>query len=129
MIFIISIFVIAIIILFYKELFLISFDEEHAKASGIAVKGFHFIFIIMVALVIACFDENCRDSACVISYDIAGCSQLFALPKGLNKRFFIPLFLVKLLFSVDYHFLLSRFGSRGNDCHDCSVHFNLIDFI
>ena len=40
-------------ILFYKELFLISFDEEHAKASGIPVKGIHFIFIIMVALVIA----------------------------------------------------------------------------
>ena len=53
MIVIISIFVIAIIILLYKELFLISFDEEHAKASGIPVKGFHLIFIIMVALVIA----------------------------------------------------------------------------
>ena len=53
MVLIISIFVIAIIFLFYKELFLISFDEEHAKASGIPVKGFHLIFIIMVALVIA----------------------------------------------------------------------------
>ena len=53
MILIISIFVIAIILLFYKELFLISFDEEHAKASGIPVKGLHLIFIIMVALVIA----------------------------------------------------------------------------
>ena len=53
MVLIISIFVIAIILLFYKELFLISFDEEHAKASGIPAKGFHFIFIIMVALVIA----------------------------------------------------------------------------
>ena len=42
-----------LLLLFYKELFLISFDEEHAKASGIPVKGFHFIFIIMVALVIA----------------------------------------------------------------------------
>ncbi len=53
MVLIISLFVIAIIFLFYKELFLISFDEEHAKASGIPVKGFHLIFIIMVALVIA----------------------------------------------------------------------------
>ena len=50
---IISIFVIAIIIMLYKELFFISFDEEHAKASGIPVKGFHLLFIIMVALVIA----------------------------------------------------------------------------
>lgn len=50
---IISVFVIALVILLYKELFLLSFDEEHAKASGIAAKSVHFIFIIMVALVIA----------------------------------------------------------------------------
>ena len=41
------------VILLYKELFLLSFDEEHAKASGIAAKSIHFIFIVMVALVIA----------------------------------------------------------------------------
>jgi zinc transport system permease protein len=52
-IFIISIFVILLVILLYKELFLLSFDEEHAKASGIAAKSIHFIFIVMVALVIA----------------------------------------------------------------------------
>jgi zinc transport system permease protein len=50
---IISVFVIALVLLLYKELFLLSFDEEHAKASGIAAKSVHFIFIIMVALVIA----------------------------------------------------------------------------
>lgn len=50
---IISIFVIILVFLLYKELFLLSFDEEHAKASGIAVKSIHFVFIIMVALVIA----------------------------------------------------------------------------
>ncbi|PLR93845.1 metal ABC transporter permease [Bacillus sp. T33-2] len=49
----ISIFVIVVIILLYKELFLLSFDEEHARATGIAAKSLHFIFIIMVALVIA----------------------------------------------------------------------------
>ncbi|MEO2074477.1 MAG: metal ABC transporter permease [Bacillus sp. (in: firmicutes)] len=49
----ISILVILVIILLYKELFLLSFDEEHAKASGIAAKSIHFIFIVMVALVIA----------------------------------------------------------------------------
>jgi zinc transport system permease protein len=52
-IFVISIMVILVIILLYKELFLLSFDEEHAKASGIAAKSIHFIFIVMVALVIA----------------------------------------------------------------------------
>jgi zinc transport system permease protein len=52
-IFIISLLVILLIFLLYKELFLLSFDEEHAKASGIAAKSVHFIFILMVALVIA----------------------------------------------------------------------------
>lgn len=50
---IISIVVVAFVVLLYKELFLLSFDEEHAKASGIAVKSLHFFFIILVALVIA----------------------------------------------------------------------------
>lgn len=50
---VISILVIVVIILLYKELFLLSFDEEHAKASGIPAKSIHFIFIVMVALVIA----------------------------------------------------------------------------
>ncbi|KQU59571.1 metal ABC transporter permease [Rossellomorea marisflavi] len=50
---IISVVVITVIFLLYKELFLLSFDEEHAKASGIPAKAIHFIFMIMVALVIA----------------------------------------------------------------------------
>ncbi|KAF0818364.1 MULTISPECIES: metal ABC transporter permease [unclassified Cytobacillus] len=50
---IISVLVIVLVVLLYKELFLLSFDEEHAKASGIAAKSVHFIFIVMVALVIA----------------------------------------------------------------------------
>ena len=50
---IISMIVVAFITLLYKELFLLSFDEEHAKASGIAVKSLHFFFIVLVALVIA----------------------------------------------------------------------------
>ncbi|MBN6888890.1 zinc transport system permease protein [Cytobacillus horneckiae] len=53
LILIISIVIIATIIILYKELFLLSFDEEHAKASGIPAKTVHFIFIVMVALVIA----------------------------------------------------------------------------
>ncbi|MGM9923411.1 MAG: metal ABC transporter permease [Bacillus sp. (in: firmicutes)] len=49
----VAVIVIAIIIFLYKELFLLSFDEDHAKASGIPAKYIHFVFIILVALVIA----------------------------------------------------------------------------
>ncbi|WP_027407822.1 metal ABC transporter permease [Anoxybacteroides tepidamans] len=45
--------VIATIWLLYKELFLLSFDEEYAVASGIRAKTIHFVFIVLVALVIA----------------------------------------------------------------------------
>ncbi|WP_070120654.1 metal ABC transporter permease [Bacillus marinisedimentorum] len=45
---------VAIIIgLFYKELFFLSFDEEHAVASGVKAKWIHFAFILMAALIIA----------------------------------------------------------------------------
>lgn len=49
----ISIFVILAIILFYKELLTLSFDEEHATVSGIHSKRIHFLFIVLTALVIA----------------------------------------------------------------------------
>ncbi|MEI5905823.1 metal ABC transporter permease [Bacillus spongiae] len=49
----ISIGVVLTIIFLYKELFLLSFDEEFAKASGIRARVIHLIFILMVALVIA----------------------------------------------------------------------------
>ena len=49
----ISIFVMIIISLFYKELFALSFDEEHASISGIHAKRIHLLFIILTALVIA----------------------------------------------------------------------------
>src|SRR5699024_4635358 len=50
---IITVIVIAIIILFYKELLTLSFDEEHAIVSGIHSKRIHFLFIVLTALVIA----------------------------------------------------------------------------
>lgn len=53
MIIFISLLVIAVVLLFYKELFLLSFDEDHARASGLPANVIHFIFIVMVALVIA----------------------------------------------------------------------------
>ncbi|THE15449.1 metal ABC transporter permease [Bacillus timonensis] len=49
----ITMLVIFIVIFLYKELFLLSFDEEHAAVSGINAKTIHFIFIVTVALVIA----------------------------------------------------------------------------
>ncbi|EIT85190.1 zinc ABC transporter permease [Fictibacillus macauensis ZFHKF-1] len=52
-IFVITILVFLFIILLYKELFVLSFDEEQAAVSGIKGKWIQFLFIIMVALVIA----------------------------------------------------------------------------
>ena len=49
----VAVIVLLTITFFYKELFLLSFDEDHAKASGLPVKVLHFIFIVLVALVIA----------------------------------------------------------------------------
>lgn len=49
----ISIIVIGTIILLYKELVTLSFDEEHAVVSGIHAKVIHFVFIVLTALVIA----------------------------------------------------------------------------
>lgn len=50
---IITVVVTVLLVLFYKELFFLSFDEEQAIVSGINKKLVHFVFIIMVALVIA----------------------------------------------------------------------------
>lgn len=49
----ISIAVIIIIFLFYKELLTLSFDEEHATVIGLHSKRIHFLFIVLIAFVIA----------------------------------------------------------------------------
>ncbi|ATP39525.1 metal ABC transporter permease [Solibacillus sp. R5-41] len=49
----IAIIVILFLRLFFKELFVLSFDEEYAKASGLPAKWVHLLFMIVVALVIA----------------------------------------------------------------------------
>lgn len=64
--------------LLYKELFLLSFDEEHAKASGIPSKAIHFIFIVLVALVIA---------ASMRVVGILLVSSLMTLPVAASLRF------------------------------------------
>lgn len=49
----ITLVVFAVVLLLYKELFFLSFDEEQAIVAGINKKVIHFIFIVLVALVIA----------------------------------------------------------------------------
>lgn len=50
---IIAIVVGLLIFIFYKELFMLSFDEEHAVVSGIHARRIHILFILLTALVIA----------------------------------------------------------------------------
>ncbi len=50
---IIALIVILFLRFFYKELFVLSFDEEYARASGLPAKWIHIIFMIVTALVIA----------------------------------------------------------------------------
>ncbi|QCR32898.1 metal ABC transporter permease [Lysinibacillus sp. SGAir0095] len=49
----IAIVVILFIFLFFKEMFVLAFDEEYANASGLPAKWIHFLFMLVVALVIA----------------------------------------------------------------------------
>ncbi|HLR15567.1 MAG TPA: metal ABC transporter permease [Bacillota bacterium] len=49
----ISIGVVITLFFFYKELLTLSFDEEYASVSGLHSKRIHFLFIILIAFVIA----------------------------------------------------------------------------
>lgn len=49
----IAIIVILFLALFFKELFVLSFDEEYANASGLPSKMIHLLFMLVVALMIA----------------------------------------------------------------------------
>lgn len=49
----IAVIVILFIYLMYKELFVLSFDDEYAKASGLPTKVVHTLFMLITALVIA----------------------------------------------------------------------------
>ncbi|RSL34508.1 metal ABC transporter permease [Salibacterium salarium] len=48
-----SFLVLALFLLFYKELISVSFDQEFAKVSGISVQMIQFLFSFLVALVIS----------------------------------------------------------------------------
>ncbi|MBU8564847.1 metal ABC transporter permease [Virgibacillus pantothenticus] len=74
----IAIFIIIMIVLFFKELFNLSFDEEHATISGLHAKAIHLLFIVLTALVIA------------VSMRIVGVllvSALMTLPVAASMRF------------------------------------------
>lgn len=49
----IAVVVIIFLFIFFKELFVLSFDEEYAKASGLPARWIHLLFMIVTALVIA----------------------------------------------------------------------------
>lgn len=49
----ITVIVIIVVVVLYKELFFLSFDEEHAIVSGIKGKWIQVVFILIVAFVIA----------------------------------------------------------------------------
>ena len=73
----ISALVLLSVIFLHKELFLLSFDEEYGVVSGLKVKTINFIFIILVAVVIA------------ISMQIVGVllvSSLMTLPVAASIR-------------------------------------------
>lgn len=73
---VISIIVVLFIILFYKELFILSFDEEYSKVIGIS-KWIQFLFIIIVAMVI---------SASMRVVGILLVSALITLPIAISMR-------------------------------------------
>ncbi len=45
--------VVLFVFIFYKEMFALSFDEDHAVLAGIPRRWINFLFVVMVALVIA----------------------------------------------------------------------------
>ncbi|MFC0558075.1 metal ABC transporter permease [Halalkalibacter alkalisediminis] len=89
---IITVVVLFVLILLYKELFFLSFDEEQAIVSGINRRIINFIFIVMVALVIA---------ASMRIVGILLVSSLMTLPVAAAMRLavgFKQMFLYSILF-------------------------------
>lgn len=73
---IIAIIILIFIVLFYKELFILSFDEEYSKVIGIP-KWIQFLFIVIVAMVI---------SASMRVVGILLVSALITLPIAISMR-------------------------------------------
>lgn len=49
----VTVIVLVFLITFFKELFVLSFDEEYATATGLPARTIHFLFMVVTALVIA----------------------------------------------------------------------------
>lgn len=49
----VTLLVVLFIFLFYKEMFALSFDEEHAILAGVPRRWIHFLFLVLVALVVS----------------------------------------------------------------------------
>ncbi|KMK75979.1 metal ABC transporter permease [Alkalihalobacillus pseudalcaliphilus] len=82
-----------VLVVFYKEFFFLSFDEEQATVSGLNRRFFHILFIVMVALVIA---------ASMRVVGILLVSSLMTLPVAAAIRFargFKQMFIYSVLFS------------------------------
>ncbi|NEU30715.1 metal ABC transporter permease [bacterium LRH843] len=89
---ILTVIVIVVLIFLYKELFFLSFDEEQAIVSGLNRKFVHFVFIVLVALVIA---------ASMRIVGILLVSSLMTLPVAAAMRFakgFKQMFLYSVIF-------------------------------
>ncbi|WP_416149347.1 metal ABC transporter permease [Salipaludibacillus sp. HK11] len=89
---VLTILVSIVLLLFYKELFFLSFDEDQAVISGLPKRSLHFLFMVLVALVIG------------ISMQIVGIllvSALMTLPVASAMRWsrgFKQMFLYAVLF-------------------------------
>lgn len=49
----VTVIVLVFLIIFFKELFVLSFDGEYATATGLPARTIHFLFMVVTALVIA----------------------------------------------------------------------------
>lgn len=73
----IAIIVLIFLAVFFKELFVLSFDEEYARVSGLPAGSLHFFFMLIVALTIA---------ACMRIVGILLVSSMMTLPVASAMR-------------------------------------------
>ncbi|MGT2397841.1 metal ABC transporter permease [Staphylococcus aureus] len=78
---VIAIIVVLFITLFYKELFILSFDEEYSKVIGIH-KWIQFLFIVIVADGYFCLNACCRDTVSKCFNHVTNCNKY-----ANNKKF------------------------------------------
>ena len=72
---IVAIVVVATIILLYKELFLLSFDEEYAVSTGLRAKWIHFYFHYISCSCHCSINACSGGSSRIIINDITSCSK------------------------------------------------------